>query len=110
MRAILLPLIFALTPHSAFAMQPCPDAFQQIPLLTGANSCHIFDDSLPASLSYYINQTPQQVLDHYLQTLENVQFRQQPGQRFVLIFQQNKQRLIISPDGPGSQVDILVQQ
>jgi len=108
LKPLLLTLTLVFLPYRALAQQPCPEIFKQVPLLPDATSCHIFDHRLPATLSYFVNQPTQMVIDYYLQTLGKAKIQPQPGHRFVLLYQDNKQRLVISPQDHGSQIDIII--
>lgn len=87
----------------------CPDNFQALPLYPQARLCHVFSDTLPATISYHANATLAQVSDFYLQQLgANTQTSTQKGRK-VLVSGDLSKTVIISSDGAGTQVDILVK-
>ena len=88
--------------------QPCPSTFGDVPLAPKASYCHIFNQSSPASMSFHAPATPEQTLTFYQQTMgEQIVTASKQAGRTLLILKQG--RLIISLDGTGSQVDILIE-
>ena len=85
----------------------CPQQFFDLPLPTKAKTCQVFMDALPASMTYFIANTPTQMKEYYLQTsVAFLQPRKHLG-RHVLISQNEQFRIIISHDKEGAQVDLL---
>ncbi|MDF2178503.1 hypothetical protein P2G88_09580 [Aliiglaciecola sp. CAU 1673] len=86
----------------------CPSDFHQLPVMENASYCQLFDDKLPASLSYHANQSPQQALAFY-QQLTDISVQTEKD-RQVIRHASGNWLLIISADGEGSQIDMLVKQ
>ena len=87
----------------------CPAQFYQLPLYPEARLCMIFDDSLPASLTYHANATTGETQAFYQQHFgSNASWTEQKG-RIKVVSADNNQTIIISVDGAGTQVDILVK-
>lgn len=100
----LSPLTVTATPHG-----PCPKSFYQLPLTEQASLCNIYNDALPASLSFHVKQSPAEVQAYYLQQLGAATSQSKVKGRVVLEYGAGQQTLIISRDGSGSQVDMLVK-
>lgn len=86
----------------------CPPHFHQLPVMEDASYCQLFDDKLPASLSYHARQSPQQTLAFY-QQLPDISV-QTENNRQVIRHDAGKWLVVISADGEGSQVDMLVKE
>lgn len=92
------------------ATQACPEQFHQIPLYPEAKLCQPFADSLPASLIYHAKAKQHQVLNFYQQKQGTPGGIKKQKNRVVLQYNQGKQVIILSDDGNGTQVDILIQK
>ncbi|WP_088330500.1 hypothetical protein [Lacimicrobium sp. SS2-24] len=103
----LLAAVTMVSPPTS-AASGCPERFHAIPLTTDAKFCQQFDDKLPASLSFFSAGTPELTLDYYLSQMTAAQHSNSKG-RQVLQSQQGHWVIVISQDGEGSQVDILVK-
>lgn len=85
----------------------CPSEFHSIAVHNNAKLCQVFDTGLPASMVYHVDSSPNNIMslileDSRMQFVSNVQSR-------ILLMSKNKQyRVVVSPDGEGSQVDILI--
>lgn len=90
------------------AQPACPERFHTIPVMQDAKFCQQFDDKLPASLSFYSDATPQTALVYYLEEMSGAQQSSSKG-RQLLQSPQGTWVIVISADGEGSQVDILVK-
>ncbi|MBT1062015.1 hypothetical protein KJY73_00460 [Bowmanella sp. Y26] len=101
-------LLLALS-ASSLAATDCPEQFHQLPLVEKAGSCHIFDDKLPATLSYFSALTPAQTLAFYQDQLSDA-LQSQSKDRQVLEDKQGRWVVVISADGKGSQIDMLVKE
>ncbi|WP_188693844.1 hypothetical protein [Bowmanella pacifica] len=91
------------------AATDCPEQFHQLPLAENASYCHLFDDTLPATLSYFSALTPAQTLAFYQNRLSDASTSQSKD-RQVLEDKQGRWVVVISADGQGSQVDMLVKE
>ncbi|MFT5674740.1 MAG: hypothetical protein ACI808_000664 [Paraglaciecola sp.] len=89
--------------------QTCPDDFFQLPLYPLANLCQIFAEELPASLVYHAKADQETTKAYYLQTLGQAESEDTLKGRIVLQYKNGDHIIIISEDGNGSQVDILVK-
>jgi hypothetical protein len=92
-----------------FATQSCPDDFFELPLHPEARMCQIFAEELPASLVYHANADQETTKDYYLTTLGQAESEETLKGRIVLQYKSGDHIIIISEDGNGSQVDILVK-
>lgn len=90
--------------------QACPPEFYAVPVYPQSKLCLPFADSLPASMSYHALADTKSVEDYYITALGSANQSQQMKGRLVLSFADGQQTIIISPDGSGSQVDILVKK
>ena len=113
---LLISLLFSNTLHgesrseqtTSVSRSTCPSTFYSVQLTTDASACHVFADDLPASLTYHSKQTSDE-LEHFFRQQMDGPVNQSLSQNRILIRQANDQTIIvISPDGTGSQVDILV--
>jgi len=88
-------------------LSTCPKDFHSIEIHHDAKLCQIFDEGLPATLVYHIKMTPAQAETHFVQ-IDNLSKRSTVRGRTLLSDDEDSKRVIISPDGEGSQIDILV--
>ncbi|WP_416306271.1 hypothetical protein [Neptunicella sp. SCSIO 80796] len=105
-------LLFAglLLSGPAVAETGCPTDFFQTPLYPDARFCQTFNDKLPATLSYHANSGIDETADFYLQQLGNPGSDEMLKGRRVLQFEQGQKIVVLSVDGQGTQIDILVKQ
>lgn len=89
--------------------QTCPTDFFQVDIPEGGKLCQIFATDLPASMVFFVPQPVQSVVNFYQ---NNAQFKpaQESLQRFIIRSNDNNITVIVSEDGSGTQVDILVKQ
>ncbi|MFC3092625.1 hypothetical protein DRW07_00220 [Alteromonas sediminis] len=85
----------------------CPENFHSIALHQDAKLCQIFDEGLPATLVYHLKLSPNQVVTYYTQA-DGFEVRSVVGERTLISNNQDSKRIVISPDGKGTQIDILV--
>ena len=87
----------------------CPETFNQVDIPVNGKLCQIFAADYPASMILFIPQTPEEVVEYYLSS--SVQFAEPKTvkQRTMIKSADNNTTLIISKDGGGTQVDILVK-
>lgn len=88
----------------------CPTEFYQLPLITSATYCQIFNQELPATLSYFAATAPNEVKTFYLDKLGQPDSDFSEKGREVMLYKAGTQIIIISSDKQGSQIDILVKQ
>lgn len=108
-------LICCLSVGHAFAQntntgKPCPNEFHQLPVYPGAKLCQLFDDTFPATLTYHAKVGIDVAANFYLKELGDTSKDAQIKGRRVLRFNNDNPIVIISKDGQGSQVDILMKQ
>jgi hypothetical protein len=104
-------LLFAgmLLSGCAYAETSCPADFFQTPLYPDARFCQSFNDKLPATLSYHANSGMDEAADFYLQQLGNPGSDEMLKGRRVLQFEQGQKIVVLSVDGQGTQIDILIK-
>jgi hypothetical protein len=110
-RAIGLSIIGLSFSAAAFASGPdvsdCPTAFHGVSVHTGAKLCQIFDSGSPSSLVYHVPETPQQAISFFLDDTR-LTVHSNVRNRTLLMSGDKNHRVIVSPDGKGSQIDILI--
>jgi hypothetical protein len=92
------------------SLSDCPTDFHQLPLVTNASYCQLFNQELPASLSYFVDTSPDDAKTFYVSALGAPEQELTEKGRVVLLYKSGVQTIIISTDKQGSQVDILVKQ
>lgn len=95
------------THHGSPLVANCPTAFHNIELHDEAKLCQIFDDGGPATLTYHVQQAPTVAILFYSQN-NGMTVHSTVSERTLLLSADGKQRVVVSPDGQGSQIDILV--
>ncbi|RDV28984.1 hypothetical protein DXV75_00510 [Alteromonas aestuariivivens] len=86
---------------------PCPADFFSVTIPEQARQCQMFDVDVPASMVFYTPQDKSTVMAYYQSTLPALQVRSTFNERTLMAIG-NQLRIVVSPDGNGSQVDILV--
>lgn len=87
----------------------CPEDFNKVSIPVNGKMCQIFAADFPASMILFIPQTPEEVIHYYLASSANFVEPKTIKQRTMLKSADNNTTLIISKDGGGTQVDILVK-
>lgn len=90
-------------------VEQCPTDFYQLPIFPGAKLCQIFADGMPASMTYHASadqQTTQMFYQEKLGEADNIILLKG---RILMEYADSKQIIVISKDGNGSQVDVLVK-
>lgn len=90
------------------SLSSCPLAFHNVPLTQDAKQCQLFEDDFPASMIYHDTRTPESLIAYYQATNPTFSVHSAFNKRTLLIDQSENLRVVISPDGKGSQIDILV--
>jgi hypothetical protein len=110
-RALIIGAVTFFVCFTAKASSPeistCPSVFYSINLHNDAKLCQIFDSSKPASLIYHVNETPNNVVAFFLVD-RRLTKHSHIHNRVLLMNADKTHRVVVSPDGDGSQVDILV--
>jgi hypothetical protein len=89
--------------------EACPENFNQVSIPANGKMCQIFAADFPASMILFIPQTPEEVVQYYLASSSSFVEPKKIKQRTMLKSADNNTTLIISKDGGGTQVDILVK-
>ncbi len=89
--------------------QTCPQDFYTLPLYPNAKFCQLFAEELPASMSYFAISDQQTAKEFYLEQLGQAEDEEMFKGRIVLQYANGQKVLVISKDGQGSQIDILVK-
>jgi hypothetical protein len=90
-------------------VNPCPEEFYSLPLYPNAKFCQLFDEELPASMTYFAMSDQQTAKNFYVKQLGQAEDEKMLKGRIVLQYEQGEKVVVISKDGAGSQVDILVK-
>lgn len=86
----------------------CPTHFYSLPLPSDASTCQQFDDAFPASLSFHSKMNLTQIKDFYTASKPALTLAQNQLGRYVIQDSNNQHRIVISKDGLGTQVDLLI--
>ncbi|GAB3011936.1 hypothetical protein [Bowmanella dokdonensis] len=105
---VIIPALLAIVAASQPLAQQseCPAGFHDMPMMPEARFCQLFDGGVPASLSYFVALAPAQALSFYQQELGEQDARVE-SHRYVM--EKANWVVVISPDGTGSQIDILIK-
>lgn len=95
------------------AATACPGTFHNIVIPTSAKQCQLFDTAvgdnvIPASMVYFMADTKDNVIRFYQQAIPELTVHSTFNERTLLVANNNAIRVVVSPDGDGTQVDILV--
>lgn len=89
--------------------QSCPEDFYTLPIIPEPQFCQQFSTDLPASLSYHAKRDQETAKQFYLDKMGQAESQDTLKGRIVLQYSNGQKVVIISPDGEGSQIDILVK-
>lgn len=95
--------------ESAPTAQTCPNDFYTLPLYPQASLCQRFDQAMPASLIYHAKTDQNSAQVFYQESLGEPEQAKVANGRIVMQYQNGQKIIVISPDGAGTQVDILVK-
>jgi hypothetical protein len=87
----------------------CPNHFHRLPIYPEAKLCQMFDNTFPATLTYHASTDISNAAAFYLKELGKASKDVQVKGRRILHFTGDNHIIIISADGQGSQVDILMK-
>ena len=104
-----LSLAESLETETTVNVQSCPQNFYALPLYPNAKFCQIFAEQPPASLTYFAISDQQTAKAFYLEQLGQAEDEQMLKGRIVLQYANGQKVVIISKDGQGSQIDILIK-
>jgi hypothetical protein len=94
---------------SNMRVQDCPESFYSLPLYPNAKFCQLFAEKLPASMSYFAISDQQTTKAFYIEKLGPAEDEKTLHGRIVLQYSNAQKVLVISKDGQGSQIDILIK-
>ena len=86
----------------------CPSAFHAVTITDDATQCQQFETQVPAAMVYHTKQQPSDVVAFYRANMSTLTVHAPVNQRTLLTSDNNRTRIVISPDNTGAQVDILV--
>jgi hypothetical protein len=98
-----------LQPETDSSVQSCPKDFYALPLYPNAKFCQLFAEKLPASMSYFAISDQQTAKAFYIEKLGQAEDEKMLKGRIVLQYSNGKKVVVISKDGQGSQIDILIK-
>jgi hypothetical protein len=87
----------------------CPAEFYTLPLYPNAKFCQLYAQGLPASMSYFASSDQQSAKDFYINQLGQAEDEKMLNGRIVLQYSKGQKVVVISEDGQGSQIDILIK-
>ena len=87
----------------------CPTEFNQIKIPLDGKLCQIFAADYPASMVMFIPKAPTEVISNYLAAHPELTQTKQIKSRTLLQSKDKNTTLVVSADGQGTQVDILVK-
>ncbi|MCW8106971.1 hypothetical protein OPS25_00455 [Alteromonas ponticola] len=105
--------------HSIFAAnssstQPdikvCPDSFFSVTLPTNAKQCQVFDTDKPASLIFFSPANKDAMIQHFQSSTPALKVTSSFNDYTLLTGEDDAVRIVVSSDGKGSQVDVLILQ
>jgi hypothetical protein len=91
------------------SVQNCPADFYTLPLYPNAKFCQLFAEELPASMSYFAISDQQTTKAFYIEKLGQAENEEMLKGRIVLQYSNGQKVVVISKDGQGSQIDILIK-
>ncbi|MBU2879438.1 hypothetical protein [Aliiglaciecola lipolytica] len=89
--------------------QSCPQEFYSLPLFPNPKMCQVFAPELPASLTYHAATDQQSAQNFYIQKLGKAEQVKTLKGRILMQYDSAKKIIILSKDGAGTQVDVLVK-
>lgn len=88
----------------------CPKQFHDVNIPENGKYCQSFAAELPASLVFFVAMQPSETVQFFIDKNQNFDVKKEVKNRIMLSNSDNSKTLIVSPDGVGSQVDILVKR
>lgn len=85
----------------------CPNEFHSLAIHSEAKLCQIFDSTTPSSMVYHVKEIPSDAIAFFLEN-QTLSLSSSENKRTLIMNSTKTHRIIISPDGNGSQVDILI--
>ncbi|GAA0859715.1 hypothetical protein GCM10009114_34240 [Aliiglaciecola litoralis] len=93
----------------ASAIQSCPQQFHSLPLFPDAKMCQVFGQTVPATLTYHAPTDQQSTQQFYTQQLGEAESVKTTHGRIQLEYENANKIIMISKDGAGTQIDVLVK-
>lgn len=93
--------------NSADGLNLCPEKWFDIRLPEGSKTCRVFGVKKPSTLSFFIKSTPEIVSESLAAQLNTASVAKQ-GKYLTLRSQDKQYRAYIYADGPGTQVNLIV--
>ena len=97
------------TGKTGMRVQSCPEEFYTLPVYPDAKFCQLFAEELPASMSYFAVSDQQTAKTFYVEKLGQAEDEKILHGRIVLQYSNGQKVVVISKDGQGSQIDILIK-
>ncbi|BDX05370.1 hypothetical protein [Planctobacterium marinum] len=98
---------FAGFTESTHPKSTCPSAWFDIQLPVGSKTCRIFGVKKPATLSFFVVDSPEAVAKSLAQQLENAQTAVE-GRYLTVRSEDQQYRAYIFKDGAGTQVNLML--
>jgi hypothetical protein len=95
-------------PESQPKITSCPKSFYAVKIHEEARQCQRFDANMPASMVYFVNDSTDALVAFYLALMPNLHLKGEHNARILLSNDAGDVRVVVSPDGEGAQIDILV--
>ncbi|MCW8092837.1 hypothetical protein [Alteromonas sp. ASW11-130] len=89
-------------------IQTCPSSFFSIHLPASAKQCQLFDGDTPASMIFFSPENKDALIKHFQSTVPSLKITSTFNGYTLLTGEHDTLRIIVSTDGKGSQVDVLV--
>ncbi|GAB2687274.1 hypothetical protein GCM10027170_18180 [Aliiglaciecola aliphaticivorans] len=89
--------------------QTCPEEFYSLPLFPNPKLCQVFAPELPASLTYHAVTDQQSAMGFYTEKLGQADQVKTLKGRIMMQYDDAKKIIILSKDGAGTQIDVLVK-
>jgi hypothetical protein len=102
------PQVF--TSSTGIQTQDCPTAFYQVKLPIDGKLCQVFAADLPASMIFFVAKAPSEIINFYQRDSATYTITKQVKHRYMMQSSDKNTTLIISKDGSGTQVDVLVKR
>ncbi len=86
----------------------CPGHFFSVSLPANAKQCQLFDAETPASMVFFSPDKKESMIEHFQSALPSLKVSSTFNDYTLLMGEQDTVRIIVSSDGNGSQIDVLI--